>query len=446
MSDTDDFTANNRPFSPSTQDDNSIDSSSTTQHNPRRNPYNQWNQTKSSPLTHQQLYTATNRTTQHSIMKWITSIPQPVTHNKTDKLPHLPTTKLQTKRQPQRTIQPPLHTLIDNDHWGDVPTKNPIYFWVLSKNVNSLSTADNNLQWRGAVHAMLEMDVHVLCIQEPNLNWTDDIQKQIYRLFQKAFMHAKISTSNSTQSNNGSYQPGGTFIATLGCYAARVTLTGTNTAGMGRWTYHELIGKNNKRYIIITAYRVGNQWPTIGTNMAYTQQYNVLIEQNVLNPNPRKQFVTDIINFVQRWQTTHDILLCLDTNDNTSESRDKGIERILDETALIDLHNNWHPGLHPPAMHNRGRLTIDYCLGTRGFAQALMAAWMLPFRLPTTLSGNHQTLGLEFDHDMLFGCKVPLPVLTPQCGIYSTAYQMVCKFNDQVAKECAKHNLYNAAW
>jgi len=145
------------------------------------------------------------------------------------------------------------------------------------------------------------------------------------------------------------------------------------------------------------------------------QQYNVLLEQHVLNPNPREQFVTeDIINFVRQWQTTHDILLCLDANDNTTKSWDKGIERILDETALIDLHHNRHPGLQPPAMHNRGWITIDYCLGTRGFAQALTAAWMLPFGLPTTLSGDHRTIGLEFDHNVLFGCKVPLPAQTPQ--------------------------------
>jgi len=133
MSDTDVFTANNRPLSPFTQDDSSIDSSSTSNSNPRRNPYNQRNQHKCSSLTPQQLYTATTQVTQHPITRWITSTTQPVTQNKTDKLPSLPTTKLQTKRQPKRTIQPPLYQLIDNDHWGDAPTKNPVYFRVLSK-------------------------------------------------------------------------------------------------------------------------------------------------------------------------------------------------------------------------------------------------------------------------------------------------------------------------
>jgi len=207
-------------------------------------------------------------------------------------------TKLRTKRQPQRTIQTLIHQLLGNDHWGDAPSTNPVYFRVISKNVNSLSTTDHNLQWRGAVHAMQEMDAHVLCIQEPNLCWKAGITQPIYTIFQKAFMHAKISTSNSTAPNNGNHQPRGTFLATTGCYAARVTTTGTDHTGMGRWAYHELIGKHHKRYHIITAYCVGPQTPTIGSNTAYTQQYNIMLSNRHLNPEPRAQFVTDIIKFV----------------------------------------------------------------------------------------------------------------------------------------------------
>jgi len=292
---------------------------------------------------------------------------------------------------------------------------------------------------------MQEIDAHVLCIQESNLNWTDCIRCLIYNLFQTAFMHTKISTSNSIEHGNDNYQPGGTFLATLGCYAARVITTGTDPTGMGRWTYHELIGQRNNWYMIITAYRVGPQQLTIGTQMAYTQQYNILLTQNDLHPDPRERFVVDIIAFVRRWQTTHGILLCLDANDNIVESRDKGIERIIDETALIDLHQYRHPNLTPPATYNRGRLTIDYCLGTPQFAQALTAAWMMPFGIPITLSGDHRTMGVEFDHNILFGQKVLSPPPSVKCGIYSTAYPTVRKFNDIVAEECAQLKLYDQA-
>ena len=74
-----------------------------------------------------------------------------------------------------------------------------------------------------------------------------------------------------------------------------------------------------------------------------------------------------------------------------------------------------------------------------------MAAWMLSFGLPMKLSGDHHTIGVEFDHDILFGQKVLSPPPSFKRGIYSMAYPTVCKFNDVVAEECAKLNLYDQA-
>jgi len=56
------------------------------------------------------------------------------------------------------------------------------------------------------------------------------------------------------------------------------------------------------------------------------QQYNILLTQNNLTLDPQEQFVMDIIAFVHCWQDTHDILQCLDANNNTTESQDHGIE------------------------------------------------------------------------------------------------------------------------
>jgi len=391
------------PFSPTSQDDSSLDLPPSSPWTPRRNPYNKTITAIPAPITMQQLYTETTKAMQPSIKGWLTHATRQPSTPTNAKLSSLPTTKLWYKWQPQKHIQMPLHKLLDNEHRGDIPTTNPMYFQVISKNVNSLSTADHNLQWHGAIHAMVEMDAHVLCIQESNLHWTDGLCQPIYRLFQKAFMHAKISTSNSIDTGQGTYQPGGTFLMTLGCYPAWVLTTGKDTSGMGWWTYQELTGKCNKCYLIITAYCVGPQQPTIGSQMAYTQQYNILLSNHILNPDPRKQFVMDIIAFVCRWQPTHNILLCLDANNNTTESKDKGIERIIDEANLINLHWYHHPQLPQPATYSQGHITIDYCLGTNGFAAVLTRAWMLPFGLPTALSGDHRTMGLEFDHNILFG-------------------------------------------
>jgi len=52
---------------------------------------------------------------------------------------------------------------------------------------------------------------------------------------------------------------------------------------------------------------------------------------------------------------------------------------------------------------------------------------------------------LEFDHDILFGLKVSPAAHAYQRGIYSTAFLMVRKFNDEVTRECAHLHLYEQA-
>ncbi len=61
---------------------------------------------------------------------------------------------------------------------------------------------------------------------------------------------------------------------------------------------------------------------------------------------------------------------------------------------------------------------IGICLGTKLFAQALIKAWYLPFGLPITLTGDHRTIGLEFDHHILFGHKLPPAAPLQSRGVY----------------------------
>jgi len=382
---------------------------------------------------------------QQPITRWLTSTTPATTNQTAPPTPHLTTIKLKQIRRKRSHIQVPLHELLANQHWGDLPSSDPAIFRVLSKNVNSLSTKDHNLQWRGAIQAMIDLDAHVICLQEPNTNWTDNLIQPIYRLFQKAFMHAKLVYSASIDKPQTTHQPSGTFMAITGCYAARVLTTGTDNTGLGRWSYSELTGRNGRRFILISAYRVGEQQPVLGSHTAYTQQYHILLQHGHNNPNPRELFIHDIIEFVRRWQPTHDILLCLDANDTAIHSKDHGIDRILEATNLIDLHRFKFPTLPTPATHQRGSKTIDYCLGSRGFANALKGAWMLPFGMPCTLTGDHRTIGLEFDHDILFGQKIPNNEHTSKRGVYSNAYPTVRKFNDDVAAECARQRLFQAA-
>jgi len=174
------------------------------------------------------------------------------------------------------------------------------------------------------------------------------------------------------------------------------------------------------------------------------QQYHILLQQGQLHPNPQEQFVTNIIKFIQQWQCMHNVLVCLDSNDTAIQSDNHGLDCILEAINLLNLlHSYQFPKNTPaPATHNQGSKTIDYCLGTQEFVQALPSAWILPFGLPLMLTSDHHTLGLEFDHDIHSRQKVPPNQIGYQCGMYSNAYPMVQQFNDTVAAVCKHQNLF----
>ena len=70
---------------------------------------------------------------------------------------------------------------------------------------------------------------------------------------------------------------------------------------LGRWSYMTLKGKNSVTITIITAYRVSQvSMPQHGDGTTYHQQHMLMSKQGIKSPNPRGQFVTDIIIFINK--------------------------------------------------------------------------------------------------------------------------------------------------
>ncbi len=176
-------------------------------------------------------------------------------------------------------------------------------------------------------------------IQEPNTKWTDHLQNRVKRIFQQTFRRAAISTSNSTEPSN-TYQPGGTALTLVGPHASQLITSGQDTSGMGCWSYIELHGKHNKRLVIASAYCVRSQKAKIGSNTVSTQQTQILLRSGHQRPQPRNQLINDLIEQIRQWQITgHEILVCLDANEDTANPDPEiGYGKLLHATGLIDLH------------------------------------------------------------------------------------------------------------
>ncbi len=101
---------------------------------------------------------------------------------------------------------------------------------------------------------------------------------------------------------------------------------------------------------------------------------------SLIKPNVRKQFVIEIVQFIQNLQAeAHNIILSFDANETMTDQPDKyGIDYILQSCHLTDLHMLGHTS--PPATYKYGHnRRIDYMLGSTSIAESITHAGYLPF-------------------------------------------------------------------
>jgi len=181
----------------------------------------------------------------------------------------------------------------------------------------------------------------------------------------------------------------------------------------------------------------------MGSNNTYNQQYRLLHQQGNRNPDPRSTFLDNLIKQTKIWQAQHKaVLICIDANDNPQQTTTTGVTRLFSKMDLIDLHTAKHPNQTRLPTYNRGSTPIDLCAGSPEFAEALVAAWYLPFGLPIGLKGDHRTLGLDFNSDRLFHQQTTTVYKTPLRGIYSNNMTLVEKFCAKVIKASQEVGIY----
>jgi len=289
-----------------------------------------------------------------------------------------------------------------NEPWGDFEQYRKPHGWfrILSKNVSTLNS--QNLDMLAIATELHECDASVFLAQETNIPWTPHNLLTIRSQCHQVHRHQKLATSSSTDSAKGHFQPGGMLTLAVGKWASHMIQSGTDDP-LGRWSYLELVGQNNMRLIVVSAYRVCPQQFDAATTTVTAQQTRLLLQNGVKNPKPRNQFITDLIKQVQIWrQQSKEVLIGMDANKSVEDPNSK-IMRIFAETDLIDLHNHRYPAKPKPATHQQGLQPIDLIIGSSLLASALMNAWILPFGDPPLIKGDHCLLGLDFHPDILFG-------------------------------------------
>eukprot|EP00978_Attheya_sp_CCMP212_P006823 scaffold15916_cov59-Attheya_sp.AAC.1 len=135
-------------------------------------------------------------------------------------------------------------------------------------------------------------------------------------------------------------------MGVTGDFVGRVTETGQDPHGLGRWSYVRLGGTNGKQTYIITAYRVSQDSNSSGDTTAHKQQVRLLRKRGINNPKPREQWCIDMEKQTAEWIVQGaSVLLMVDAN---SPLNDAGFAKFVANSTLGDLLGSKHGMDSPP--------------------------------------------------------------------------------------------------
>jgi hypothetical protein len=294
--------------------------------------------------------------------------------------------------------------------WGDTPiSKNDKICRLVFLNSNGISPQHkfSKAHIIGQEAAALQTDI--LGLAETNLDWEQgNTTSGCTNILRNYWKQKKIGFSSSTNKNkqsgttSRSYRPGGTMMVVGFPWASRSTIK-NDTSGMGRWTEAELLGKRNKKLVIITAYNVckGNIG-TIGPRTAFVQQYHIIKQKDPTNvPNPRTQMLTDLGKRIHELKNNKsEVILMWDAND-TLQKPNSELSKWVKQMGMLDLVTMRHGTDDEPPTYSRGSNRIDYTMSTPKIAEYTTAAGILP--LHEICISNHRPIFADIDINAYLG-------------------------------------------
>ena len=258
------------------------------------------------------------------------------------------------------------------------------------------------------VASMAQFKVGTFCWADPSLDFSNlPVRKLLQRTIHSHFRAARTAQSSSKlppssfASKASAHQPGGTFMASTGRWATRSYGNPlVDSSGMGRWSGLCFLGKRGKRLAILTAYRSPRQQHTGGFGF-YDQQHSLLLAKGVAKPNVRKQFIIDFVSEINRLQNDRfEVVVSLDANETLGQDKLCGIEFLISECNLHDLHLSGPS--EPPETYKYGhQRRIDYMLGSDSVLEAVHSAGYLAYN--NGIFSKHRGLFIDLDFHQLMG-------------------------------------------
>jgi hypothetical protein len=297
--------------------------------------------------------------------------------------------------------QPVITQQKDNQPFGDplTPNKPADTIQIFLKNINGIRNYNSWASLDNTCEHLYTLNVDIVGITEPNINWNEKIRRETKQKFQKHYQSALISTSSSTDPTKSYYQPGGTATTITNQYTGRAIKPIIDLTGMGRWSGYQLQRNTNEHLNIITVYR-----PIItqGIHTCYQQQVSIVKNKGINNPNPRQQLLDDLTTLITEFNNNNNkSIIMIDANEGMFTNHSK-LTTFLAQTNLTSLIQHTQ---HQPVTHSRGTQCIDYIFGTQTILEHIHQSGMTSFYEHPWPFTDHRGLFIDVHFLGLFGAS-----------------------------------------
>ncbi len=164
--------------------------------------------------------------------------------------------------------------------------------------------------------------------------------------------------------------------------------------------------------------------------------------QSKTAPNPRKQFIKDLITFIDQKQSLkHEIILNLDANEALGEES-QGIAKLMWECNLIDLHDipKMEPEQQLQDTYQRGKKQwIDFILGTPW--NQMCVQWWGTLEYNDSIMSDHRGQYVNLDTELLFGGTTDDQVASSSWGFTSKNEKKTKGYLDELDKYFIDHKI-----
>ena len=271
-------------------------------------------------------------------------------------------------------------------------------------------------------------------LAETNVNW--HLLKgsaSFYSRVKHFWRRFKTVTSHNIHANYGVNQRGGTCSAAVGQLAHRVSKTGKDESGLGRWVWIEFAGREEYATRVYTAYRPGSKPPKTSKMTTVYNQQEQYFRNNNIGKDPRDMFDEDLEKEIKVHICRANIIVMLDIN----QCAKNGSFTLRMEK--IGLRNAYKTRSHGdlPATHHRGSRPISAIYHSRNLQ--VMRTGILP--IGVGVGGDHRNMFVDFTTSSFLGQEMYMVADQTMKTLNLNDSRIYKKFIQILKNHLKEHNL-----